>query len=191
MVSELVHARIDGAPLTERQLLDYCELMVEAGNETTRNAISGGLLAFCEHRGEWEKLRARPDLLTHAVEEILRWVAPISHFTRTATEDCEVRGEKIRAGEQLALYYASANRDEDVFVDPFAFRVDRRPNRHLAFGIGEHTCMGAHVARVELETMFRHLLARLESFEVSGPVERLSSAVNGSIKRLPLRYRLA
>ena len=124
------------------------------------------------------------------MEEILRWVTPITHFTRTATEDSEVRGVKIRAGEQLALFYASANRDEDVFVDPFAFRVDRRPNRHLAFGIGEHTCIGAHVARVELETMFRHLLARLESFEVSGPVERLSSAVNGSIKRLSLRYRL-
>jgi len=191
LVSELVHARIDGTPLTEEQLLAYCELMVEAGNETTRNAISGGLLAFCEHRGEWEKLRGRPELLSDAVEEILRWVTPIAHFTRTATEDCEVRGVKIRAGEQVALFYASANRDEEVFVDPFAFRVDRRPNRHLAFGIGEHTCIGAHVARVELETMFRHLLARLKSFEVSGPVERLSSAVNGSIKHLPLRYRLA
>ena len=191
LVSELVHAGIDGTPLTKAQLLDYCELMVEAGNETTRNAISGGLLAFCEHRGEWEKLRSRPELLSDAVEEILRWVSPINHFTRTATEDCEVRGEKIRAGEQVALFYASANRDEEVFADPFAFRVDRRPNRHLAFGIGEHVCMGAHVARVELETIFRHLLARLEWFEVSGPVERLSSVVNGGIKHLPLRYRLA
>ena len=190
MVSQLVHATLEGAPLTQRQLLDYCELMVEAGNETTRNAISGGLLAFAEHRAEWERLRAHPELLTDAVEEILRWVSPIAHFTRTATEDCDVRGVKIRAGEQLALFYASANRDEEVFADPFAFRVDRRPNRHLAFGIGEHTCMGAHVARVEIETMFRHLLARLGEFEVSGPVERLSSAVNGSIKRLPLRYRL-
>jgi cholest-4-en-3-one 26-monooxygenase len=191
LVSQLVHATLDGAPLTERQLLDYCELMVEAGNETTRNAISGGLIAFCEHPGEWEKLRTRPELLPDAVEEILRWVSPIAHFTRTATEDSEVRGMKIRAGEQLALFYASANRDEEVFADPFAFHVDRRPNRHLAFGIGEHTCMGAHVARVELETIFRHLLGRLEAFELAGPVERLSSAVNGSIKRLPLRYRLA
>ena len=145
-------------PLSEEQILQYCELVVEAGNETTRNAISGGLLAFCEHRAEWEKLRSRPELLPDAVEEILRWVTPITHFTRTATEDSELRGQKIRAGEQLALYYASANRDEEVFADPFAFRVDRSPNRHLAFGIGEHTCMGAHVARVELETMFRHML---------------------------------
>jgi cytochrome P450 len=122
------------------------------------------------------------------VEEILRWVTPISHFTRTATEDCEMRGEKIRAGDQLALYFASANRDEEVFGDPFAFRVDRHPNPHLAFGFGEHFCLGAHLARVELETMFRHLLDRLDAFEVSGPVERLSSIINGSIKHLPLRY---
>jgi cholest-4-en-3-one 26-monooxygenase len=191
MVSELVAATIDGAPLTHEQILSYCELMVEAGNETTRNAISGGLLAFCEHRGEWEKLRGGRELLPDAVEEILRWVSPITHFTRTATEDCEVRGAAIRAGEQVALFWASANRDEEVFADPFEFRVDRRPNPHLAFGVGEHFCMGAHVARVELEAIFRHLLARLESFEPSGPVERLSSAVNGGLKHLPLRYRLA
>ena len=188
LVSELIRGEIDGAPLTDEQLVSYCELLVEAGNETTRNAISGGLLAFCEHRGEWEKLRADPDLLPDAVEEILRWVSPISHFTRTATEDYELRGVTDPRGEQLALYFASANRDEDVFDDPFAFRIDRRPNPHLAFGFGEHFCMGAHVARVELETIFRHLLARLESFEVSGPVERLSSIINGSIKHLPLSY---
>ncbi len=191
LVSELIRGEIDGAPLDEEQLVSYCELLVEAGNETTRNAVSGGLLAFCEHRDQWEQLRAHPELLPDAVEEILRWVSPISHFTRTATEDCEVRGIEIRAGEQLALYYASANRDEDVFEDPFAFRVDRRPNPHLAFGFGEHFCMGAHAARVELETIFRHLLARLEGFEVAGPVERLNSMVNGSIKHLPLRYRMA
>ena len=191
LVSELSRARIHDRPLTEQQLLSYCELMVEAGNETTRNAISGGLLAFCEHRGEWEKLRGHPELLSDAVEEILRWVSPIAHFTRTATEDCEVRGATIRAGEQVALFYASANRDEEEFADPFAFHVDRDPNPHLAFGSGEHICMGAHVARIELETIFRHLLARLEWFEVSGPVQRLSSAVNGGLKHLPLRYRLA
>jgi len=189
LVSELVRGRIDGRPLTEEQLIAYCELLVEAGNETTRNGISGGLLAFSEHPDEWERLRARPELLPDAVEEILRWVSPISHFTRTATEDCEVRGRSIRAGEQVALYYASANRDEEVFDEPFAFRVDRSPNPHLAFGFGEHFCMGAHFARIELETVFRHLLARLDGVEVSGTVERLSSIVNGSIKHLPIRYR--
>jgi cytochrome P450 len=190
LVSELIRGRIDDAPLTEEQLVGYCELLVEAGNETTRNAISGGLVAFCENSDQWEKLLAQPDLLPDAVEEILRWVSPISHFTRTATEDCEVGGVRIGAGDQVALYFASANRDEAVFEDPFAFRIDRRPNPHLAFGFGEHVCMGAHLARVELETIFRHLLERLEWFELSGPVVRLESAVNGSIKHLPLRYRL-
>ena len=190
LMTELTRGEVDGAPLTDEQLVLYCELLVEAGNETTRNAITGGLLAFGEHRGEWEKLRNRPELLSDAVEEILRWVTPISHFTRTATDDYTVRGEQIRAGEQVALYFASANRDEDVFDDPFAFRVDRSPNPHLAFGFGEHFCMGAQIARVELETIFRLLLERLASFEVSGPVDRLASIVNGSIKHLPLRYEM-
>ena len=190
IVSHLLGAEIDGEPLTELQLLMYCELIVEAGNETTRNAISGGLLAFSERRGEWEKLRDRPELMSDAVEEMLRWVSPIIHFTRMATEDAEVRGVKIREGERVALFFASANRDEAVFDDPFEFRVDRHPNPHLAFGSGQHFCMGAHLARLEMETVFRHLLTRLESFEVSGPVERLNSAVNGGIKHLPLRCRL-
>ena len=146
---------------------------MEAGNETTRTgALSGGLVAFCENPGVGEAARptgAPPD----AVEEILRWVTPISHFTRTATADCEVGGVQIASGDQVALYFASANRDEAVFDDPFAFRVDRRPNPHLAFGFGEHVCMGAHLARVEIETIFGHLLDRLEWFEQSGPVERL------------------
>jgi cytochrome P450 len=190
LVTELLNGTINGEPLTHEQLISYCELFVEAGNETTRNAISGGLLAFCENPGEWEKLRANPDLLPSATEEILRWSSPISHFTRVATEDCEIRGVPIAAGDQLALYFASANRDEEVFDDPFAFRVDRAPNPHLAFGFGEHVCLGAHLARVEIETIYRHLLARLESFELAGEIERLRSAVNGSIKQLPLRYRL-
>jgi cytochrome P450 len=190
LVSELVAAEVEGKPLTQEQLVLYCELLVEAGNETTRNAISGGLLAFLEHPDEWRKLRERPDAVPDAVEEILRWVTPISHFTRLATEDYELRGEKIRAGDQVALYFASANRDEDVFDEPFVFRVDRRPNPHLAFGFGEHFCMGALLARVELEIVYRLLLDRLESFEVSGPVERLSSITNGSIKHLPIRYRM-
>jgi cytochrome P450 len=161
-VSQLICAEIDRRPPTEEQLLNYCELIVEAGNETTRNAISAGLLAFSQHRGEWERLKACPDLLPGAVEEILRWARPIIHFVRAATEDCELQGVKISAGEKVALFYASGNRDEEAFGDPFTFRVDRQPNPHLAFGIGEHFCMGAHLARLELETVLRHLLTRLE-----------------------------
>src|SRR5262249_15099949 len=121
LVSELLRAEVDGEPLTPEQLVLYCELLVEAGNETTRNAISGGLVAFGERPEQWDRLRARPELLPDAVEEILRWVSPISHFTRTATGDYELRGARIRAGDQVALYFASANRDEEVFDDPFGF----------------------------------------------------------------------
>jgi cholest-4-en-3-one 26-monooxygenase len=190
LVSALLTAEIAGAPLTHAQLLAYCELLVEAGNETTRNAISGGLLAFAEHPAEWEKLRARPDLLPDGVEEVLRWSSPISHFKRVATQDTEVRGVTIPAGDQVALYFASANRDEDVFDEPFAFRADRRPNPHLAFGFGQHFCMGAHLARIEIEAVYRLLLERVESFEVTGPVVRLDAIINGSIKHLPIRYRM-
>ena len=190
LVSELVRAEVDGKPLTPMQLALYCELLVEAGNETTRNAISGGLLALSEHSEQWERLRAHRELLPDAVEEILRWVSPISYFARVATEDYELRGEKIRSGDQVALYWASANRDEEVFEAPFAFRVDRRPNPHVTFGFGEHFCMGAQLARVELEILYGLLLDRLESFDVSGPVARLSSIQNGSIKHLPIRYRM-
>jgi cholest-4-en-3-one 26-monooxygenase len=189
LVSLLIGSDLDDQPLSDAQLLAYTELLVEAGNETTRNAISGGLLAFAENPSEWKKLRANPELLPDAVEEILRWVSPISHFTRVATEDVEVRGVAIPAGEQVAIYFASANRDEEVFDDPFAFRIDRRPNPHLTFGFGEHFCMGAHLARVEIEVMYRRLIERVESFEVAGPVERLSSITNGSLKRLPVRCR--
>lgn len=187
LVSALIAGEIDGRPLDDEQLLGYCELLVEAGNETTRNAISGGLLAFAEHPAEWDRLRADPSLVDLAADEILRWVSPISHFARTALRDCQVSGATIAAGDQLAIYFASANRDEGVFADPFDFRIDRRPNPHLAFGFGEHVCMGAHMARLELQAVFRHLLTRLEAFEVVGTVERLRSTVNGSIKRLPLR----
>src|SRR5205085_8965237 len=189
LVTLLIGSHLDGEPLTDAQLLAYAELLVEAGNETTRNAISGGLLAFTENPGEWEKLRANRELLPEAVEEILRWVSPISHFTRIAATDVELHGVTIPAGEQVALYFASANRDEELFDDPFEFSVDRRPNPHLAFGFGEHFCLGAHLARVEIEVMFRHLLERVQSVEVSGPVERLSSITNGSIKRLPVHFR--
>lgn len=189
IVSQLLAAEIEGRNLTEAELLNYCELIVEAGNETTRNAISGGLLAFSEHRQEWEGLRDRSDLLPTAVEEVLRWVSPIIHFTRTATEDCSIRDIRIEAGDKVALFYASANRDEDVFPDPFEFRADREPNHHLAFGSGPHFCMGANLARVELQVLFRHLLGRLAAFEPTAPPERLNSAVNGGIKHLPVRCR--
>jgi len=190
LISVLVAARIDGQPLPRHELLSYCLAMVIAGNETTRNAITGGMLAFIENPDQLARVQRDPGLLDSAIEEILRWSSPIVHMGRTAAQDVELHGQRIRAGDILALFYPSANRDEAVFDDPFRFRVDRSPNHHLSFGVGEHFCLGAHVARFELNVIFRHLLARLVEAEVIGPIERLQSPFVGGIKRLPIRYRL-
>jgi cholest-4-en-3-one 26-monooxygenase len=190
LVTLLVQSTIDDVPLTLEQLTGYCELLVEAGNETTRDAIAGAMLAFCENPDQWEMLRAHPELLPAAVEEILRWVTPINYFVRTATQDYELSGQTIHAGDKVVLFWASGNRDEEVFKDPFEFRIDRHPNQHLVFGFGPHLCMGAHLARAELEQMFRLLPSRMTWFEKSGPVERMNSSINEAIKHLPIRYRL-
>ena len=165
------------------ELLSYCFLLVVAGNETTRNATSGGLLALIQHPAELEKLRRDPTLVDAAVEEIVRWTSPVIQFCRTPIHDVELRGQRIPAGENLCLFYPSANRDEEVFEDPFAFRVDRTPNPHLGFGIGEHFCLGANLARLELRIIFRQLVERLEKVELAGPVARLRSSFVGGIKR--------
>lgn len=190
LVSTVATADLDGQPLPTLELLSYFFLLVVAGNETTRNAISGGLLAFIQHPEEWQKLRRDPALVGPAVEEIVRWTSPVIQFCRTAAEDVEVRGRRIRAGQSLCLFYPSANRDEAVFDEPSRFAIDRAPNPHLGFGIGEHFCLGAHLARLELEVMFRQLARRLEHAELAGPVERLRSSFVGGIKHMPLRYRM-
>jgi len=190
IVSVLANARLGDKEVPPFELLSYFFLLVVAGNETTRNATSGGLVALIEHPAELDKLRRDPGLLDAAVEEILRWTTPVIQFCRTATEDFVLRGQRIRRGESMCLLYPSANRDEAVFADPFDFRVDRQPNPHLAFGIGEHFCLGAHLARLELRAVFRHLASRLEYAELTGPIERLRSSFVGGVKHVPIRYRL-
>jgi cytochrome P450 len=190
IVSVIANASLRGAPVPTMELLSYFFLLVVAGNETTRNAMTGGVLALIENPGEWRKLKANPDLVDCAVEEIVRWTTPVIQFCRTPIRDAEVRDTKIRAGENLCLFYPSANRDEEVFDEPFAFRVDRTPNRHIAFGIGEHFCLGANLARLELRVVFRHLIERVDAIELAGPVERLRSSFLGGIKRMPVRYRI-
>ena len=137
-----------------------------------------------------EKLRKDPSLIDTGADEIIRWTSPVIHFVRTATEDYELRGQKIREGDSVALFYASANRDEEVFDDPFVFRIDRDPNPHLGFGIGEHFCLGSHLARMDLRVFFRQLLERVESIELSGPAELLHASFVGGPKRMPVRYRI-
>lgn len=188
MVTLLTQAEIDGEALTDAEILNFCQLLVLAGNETTRNAISGGLLAFIEHPEEWERLRADPSLMPTAVEEILRWSSPVAHMMRTATRDVVLGGQQIKAGDRVMLWYPSANRDEAVFTDPDRFDVGRTPNDHLAFGFGEHFCLGAGLARLEIRVMFEVLLARLDNISLAGEVDRLRSTFLHGIKHMPIRF---
>lgn len=191
IVSVVANGQVNGAPLPPVELLSYYFLLVVAGNETTRNAMTGGMLAFLENPAEWQRLRANPALLESAVEEIVRWTTPVIQFARTATRDYPLRGKTIRAGQSVCLFYASGNRDEEVFEQPFRFRIDREPNPHIAFGMGEHVCLGAHLARLELRHAFAQLRQRLEQCELAGVVARVRSSFVGGIKRAPMRWRIA
>jgi len=186
-----VTARVAGKPLPATDLLSYYQLLVAAGNETTRNAASGGLMALIDHPEELAKLRANPGLVNAAVEEIVRWTTPVIQFCRTPIFDYELRGQKIRAGESMCLFYASANRDEEAFEHPDEFHVDRSPNPHLGFGIGEHFCLGASLARLELRVIFAELAQRFARFEYAAPPARMRSSFIGGVKRMRVRYRLA
>ena len=190
LTSVVANAKIGGAPMPRFEMMSYFYLLVVAGNETTRNATTGGMLAFIENPEQWRKLRENPALIKPAVEEILRWTSPVIQFARTAAEDTEVHGQKIKKGESLCLFYPSANRDEAVFDEPFRFNIGRDPNPHVAFGVGEHFCLGAHLARLELEVIFRQLIERMTDVELAGPVERLRSSFIGGIKHMPIRFRL-
>jgi cytochrome P450 len=191
LVSVLVDAEIDGDQLSEEEILYFCSMLILAGNETTRNAISGGLLALFEHPAQRERLYRAPELLSTAVEEILRWVSPVLHMARTATRDVAIQGRRIRAGERVVMWYPSANRDEAIFPDADTFDVGRTPNEHLGFGIGEHFCLGAGFARLELRVLFEELLQRFPDIELAGPPQRLRSTFIGGIKHLPVHYRRA
>jgi cytochrome P450 len=188
LISLFAHAEVDGKKLEPLPVLAYCQIIVGAGNETTRNATSGGMLALIQHKDELRKLASSGNLRT-GIEEILRWTSPVIHFARTLARDTVFNGHRFEKGDILALYYPSANRDEDVFEDPFRFDVTRRPNHHLAFGVGEHFCAGAHVARLELEMAFKYLLPRLEEVELAGEPDRLRSNLIGGIKRLPIHFK--
>jgi cholest-4-en-3-one 26-monooxygenase len=188
LVTVLVNAEVDGEQLTEMEFDAFFLLLAVAGNETTRNLISGGMLALIEHPEQRAKLLAEPALLPTAVEEMLRWVTPVIHFRRTATKDVELRGEKIKEGDKVVLYYTSANRDEDVFTNPMSFDVARTPNEHLAFGIGQHSCLGLNLARLEIKVMFEELLARIPDIELDGNVRRLRSNFINGVKEIPVRY---
>ncbi len=190
ILSAVVQGQIDGAPLNDIELLSYYFLLVVAGNETTRNAMTGGIQCFLDNPDEWRKLSTKPELVEGAIEETVRWTTSVIQFARTATRDVTLRGKSIREGESVCLFYGSANRDEEIFDEPFSFRIDRNPNDHIGFGRGEHVCLGAHLARLEVRSMYRQLGERLVSMERTGDVERVRSSFIGGIKRAPMRWQL-
>jgi len=171
-------------------LVSFAQFILLAGNETTRNAISRGMLALIEHPEQRALLLARPELLPSAVDEILRWSSPVRVLRRVATRDTELRGKKLRAGDSVLLLYASANRDEEVFADPFAFRVDRSPNEHITFGLGPHYCLGANLARMEIETVFRALLERLRDLRLASGarVREARNPILSAIEEMPVEF---
>lgn len=188
IVSALLHGEVDGERLTPVQFDGFFVLLAIAGNETTRNQTSHGMRLLLEHPAERARLAADPSLLPSAIEEMLRYNPPVMYFRRTATEDVELAGRRIRAGDKVTLYYPSANRDESVFPDPDTFDVGRTPNEHLAFGFGEHYCLGAHLARMQMRVLFEEVLTRMPDIEPDGEVDRLRSHFIDGIKRMPVRF---
>jgi len=188
LVSALVHGEIDGQKLTDMEILFNCFLLIIGGQETTRNATSGGMLALIENPAQRERLTRDRSLLPTAVEEVLRYTSPITHIMRTATQDIEMHGQQIKAGDRVVIWNASANRDEAQFPEPDRFDITRSPNEHVALGHGEHFCLGANLARLELRVMLDEVLNRLPDLEPGGQVQRLYSNFVAGIKHMPVRF---
>lgn len=190
LVSVVANATIDGEPLTMMQTISYYVIAATAGHDTTASAMAGGLHALIEHPDQLARMQADPSLVATAADEMIRWVTPVKHFMRTATADHQVRGRTIRAGESVLLSYPSANRDEEVFDDPFRFDIGRSPNKHLSFGFGVHYCLGAMLARMELKALYTELVPRLRSVELAGDPKLMKTIFVGGLKSLPIRYEV-
>ena len=180
----------DGCPLGQLETLGYYLIVFTAGHDTTRNALSGAISAFLDHPDQFERLRQDPSLSKSAVDEIVRWTTPVNYMKRQAVQDYELRGQNIKAGEELALFYCSANRDEDVFEDPFTFDIGRSPNRHLGFGWAEHYCLGAHLAKASMKALTEEMVRRIDWMEPNGERTFISSNFVVGLKTLPVKYKL-
>lgn len=193
LASYIANGRIDGEYLPYKELISYYTIVATAGHDTTRNAITGGLHALLTHPEQMQKLKDNihdEEQVKLAVEEMIRWTTPVAQFARTAMQDYELSGQQIRKGDALCLFYASANFDEQVFDAPFEFRIDRKPNRHLAFGTGPHQCLGLLLARLEMRIFFSQFIPRIEQMELAGEPERLRASFVHGFKHMPIRYRL-
>lgn len=188
LITMLANTEVEGEPMSIADYLSAFILLVVAGNETTRNSISGGLLALCQYPAEREKLINDPSLIPNAVDEIIRWVHPVIYMRRTALEDYRLRDVTIKAGDKVAMWYMSANRDEDKWPDPFTFNVSREGPRHLSFGYGQHLCIGWRLAEIQLRILLEGVLAHYPTLQVTGPVTRMRTNFLNSIKTMPVRY---
>ena len=191
LATMLANAQLgDGCPLGQLETLGYYLIVFTAGHDTTRNALSGAISAFLDHPDEFERLRKDPSLAKSAVDEIVRWTTPVNYMKRQALTDYELRGQHIKAGEELALFYCSANRDEDVFENPFTFDIGRSPNRHLGFGWAEHYCLGAHLAKASMKALVEEMIERVEWMETAGERTYIASNFVVGLKALPVKYKL-
>ncbi len=188
IMTTLLQAEVDGHSLSELDFNLFFLLLSVAGNETTRNAVSHGMAALLDNPEQYDVLVENPSVIDLAVEEIVRWASPVMYFRRNVTQDTEIRGQKIPAGDKVSVWYISANRDEDVFDEPFRFDVRRSPNEHIAFGHGHHFCLGFNLARLEIKVLFEELTKRVTRIESVGDISRLRSNFISGIKHLPVRF---
>lgn len=189
LASVIANMQVNGGPAPELETLSYFVTLSTAGHDTTYATLAGGLLELIRNPEQMQLLRDKPELAASAAEEMFRWVSPIKHFVRTACVDTELRGKSIKAGDRMMLCYPSANRDEEAFDRPEQFRIDRSPNRHLAFGSGVHSCLGQHLARMEVRTFFREFVRQVGDIELAGDFEYIHSNRASGPKRMPVRYR--
>lgn len=190
LATVIANGVIDGAPIGEVEALSYYVITATAGHDTTSNSASAAMWALCEHPGMLAELKAQPDLIPNFVEESIRWEAPVKHFMRTATRDTEVRGVPIAKDDWMMVSFASACRDEDIYENPFAYDIKRKPNRHMALGYGPHVCLGQHLARLEMRIFWEELIARLDHVEMTGPIKRVSASFVSGPKNLPIAFSL-
>ncbi len=189
VASVIANALVDGATIGELEAMSYYIIVATAGHDTTSSSTAGGVHALLENPGELQKVLADPSLIPSTVDEAIRWVSPVKHFMRYATEDYELRGKQIKSGEGIMMLYPSGNRDEEVFENPFQFKVDRRPNRHLAFGHGAHHCLGNILAKMEMRYLYEEMFKRIESIELIGEPKLIQSTFVSGLKTLPVRVK--
>ncbi|HEY2357955.1 MAG TPA: cytochrome P450, partial [Phenylobacterium sp.] len=191
LASLIANSKIDGNPISDFEAMGYYIIVATAGHDTTSSSTAGALWALAENPAELAKVKADPSLISSLVDESIRWTTPVKTFMRTATADTEFAGRDFRKNDWLMLCYASGNRDESVFEDADKFHVDRRPNKHLAFGYGAHLCLGQHLAKMEMRILWEELLPRLSELSLDGePAMSESVFVNGP-KRLPIRFKMS